>query len=155
MTNIVWKRPDGGVSVTHLTPASLAEGNTPEQEALRLKERGDIPREYELAAVHAQIPQDRSFRDAWHYDGENVGIDMGQARDIHKNRLREKRKGLFAALDAEYMKADEMGDTAKKQAVAAKKQALRDITQHPEIEAAATPAALKTAAISAFGANGA
>jgi hypothetical protein len=176
MTNIVWQHPDGGILITHMTPEASAHldnakaadapeaykqwvknniGETLEEHAAILKARGDIHPEYTLAAVSAQIPQDRSFRDAWHHDGEGVAVHMGQARDIHKNRLREKRKAVFAILDAEYMKADETGDAAKKQAVAVKKQALRDITQHPEITAAATPEALKTAALSAFGTDGA
>ena len=49
----------------------------------------------------------------------------------------------LAALDVEYQHADERGDVAEKARIAAKKQALRDVTADPAIEAAQTPEALK------------
>lgn len=84
------------------------------------------------------IPADRTFRNAWQ-DNNGVRVNMARAREIHKDRLREWRKPLLAALDVRYMCADEIGDAAKKAEIAAKKQALRDVTADPAIEAAATP----------------
>jgi hypothetical protein len=51
------------------------------------------------------------------------------------------------ALDAEYMKANEKGDKKKVDDVVRRKQELRDITQHPDIEKANIPEELKTAAL--------
>jgi len=53
-------------------------------------------------------------------------IDIAKAKDITKDRLREKRKPLLEAQDLLFMKAQETGtDTT---AIVAEKQRLRDIT---------------------------
>lgn len=90
----------------------------------------------------ADVPQDRTFRKAWRDTGA-IGVDMVKAREIHRDLLRAVRKPLFEPLDAAYLKADEAGDTAEKQRIAAKKQALRDVTKHPGIEAAKSTDELK------------
>jgi hypothetical protein len=89
----------------------------------------------------AHVPQDRTFRNAWH-DPDGAGpikVHMGRAREIHRGRLRERRAPLLAKLDTEYMRADEAGDAPAKKAIAARKQALRDVTADPRIDAAKTP----------------
>ena len=87
------------------------------------------------------VPTDRTFRGAWQFNGSAVDIDMAAARDIHRDNLRAERKPLLDALDVDYMKALEQGgDTA---AIAAQKQVLRDVTDDPRIDAAATPDELK------------
>ena len=66
---------------------------------------------------------------------------MTAARGIHRDNLRAERAPKLAALDVAYMKAlEQSGDTA---AIAAQKQALRDVTGDALIEAAATADALK------------
>lgn len=92
---------------------------------------------------HSLAPSDRTFRNAWKLDGGAIGVDMVKARELHRNKLRELRKPKLEALDVEYQRADEKGDTAEKKRVADKKQALRDVTADPAIEAAQTPEALK------------
>ena len=87
------------------------------------------------------VPADRTFRGAWQFNGAAVEIDMAAARDIHRDKLRADRAPQLAALDVAYMKALEQGgDTA---AIAAQKQALRDVTADARIDAAATPDELK------------
>lgn len=90
------------------------------------------------------LPEDRSFRDAWTLNaaGDCV-VDMAAAREIHKDTLRALRAPKLEALDVEFMRALESGDTARCSAIAAEKQALRDATHDPAIAAAATPEALK------------
>ncbi len=91
---------------------------------------------------HGDLPPDREFRDAWKHTGSRVEVDMPAAREIHKNRLREMRQPLLAALDIAYQRADEIGDTIAKSAVALRKQKLRDVTADPAIATAKTPEAL-------------
>ncbi len=91
------------------------------------------------------LPKDRTFRDAWRDSGKAVDIDMPKARDIHRNTLRALREPKLKELDIEYQKADETGDGAKKKEIAARKQALRDVTASPAIEKAATPEELMAA----------
>lgn len=86
----------------------------------------------------AELPQDRSYRAAWRDDGATVGHDMQHAREIHRQRMREVRAPLLADLDIEYQRADEANDRKGKTAVVARKKALREVTDHPAIEAART-----------------
>lgn len=88
-------------------------------------------------------PDDRTFRDAWVKAANKIEIDMPKARNIHRDRLRALRAPKLAALDADYLKADETGDATAKTRIAAEKQALRDVTADPGIEAAKTPQELK------------
>jgi len=72
-----------------------------------------------------------------------INVNMDKAREIKKDMLREERKPLLAALDVEFMLAIEAGDTDAQDAISAKKQALRDITDSPEIANATTPDELR------------
>jgi hypothetical protein len=65
-----------------------------------------------------------------------ITIDMTKARDIWRDRMRAARAPQLAALDIVFQRALEQGADTK--AVVAQKQALRDVTRHPDIEAAAT-----------------
>ena len=146
MRKIVFTRPDGGMSV--VTPAlntfGEAEGFT---EASAEKRAWDkLPKDAinPRWADASEVPTDRSFRNAWGDSGKVV-VNMPKAREIHKEHLRQKRAPLLAALDIEYQRADERGDAALKAQIAAKKQALRDVTKHLAITAAKTPDELKAA----------
>ena len=87
------------------------------------------------------VPSDRTFRDAWKFNGNAVEIDMAAARVIHKDNLRAERAPRLEALDVDYMKALEAGSGAE--AIAAKKKALRDVTADSKIADAADADALK------------
>jgi hypothetical protein len=70
-----------------------------------------------------------------------ITINMDKARDIHRAKMRDARKPLFAALDVAYQRATETGaDTSD---IVAKKQALRDVTVDPALEAAINTDELK------------
>lgn len=92
-------------------------------------------------AASLNVPQDRSFRAAWQFNGDAVEVDMVTAKAIHKDKLRAERKPLLDALDVEFMRTLEQGQATT--AITAKKQALRDITDDIRIDAAATPEDLK------------
>lgn len=62
-----------------------------------------------------------------------IVINLEKAKELKKQMVRRERKPLLEALDAEMMKALESGDAEKQAEVAAKKQALRDATQHESI----------------------
>jgi hypothetical protein len=62
-----------------------------------------------------------------------ITININKSKEIKKDHLREERKPLLEALDIEYMKALEQNDTQKMQDIVAQKQALRDVTQHPDL----------------------
>lgn len=72
-----------------------------------------------------------------------ITIDMTRARNIKRDQIRAARAPMLAALDVEWMRASERGDTAAMTDIAARKQVLRDATADPRIEAAQTPDELK------------
>lgn len=97
-------------------------------------------------AADYQIPAERTFRNAWDNPPEGsdvIGVDMGKARDIWRDKIRAARVPEFEALDAAFMKSLETGDNVKKAEVTSKKQKLRDATADPAIDAATTPEELK------------
>jgi len=69
-------------------------------------------------------------------------VNPDKAKAIWKDKWREARKPLLASLDIDFMKAVETGDSERQAEIAAKKQALRDVTQ-TEI-AGSTPEEIKS-----------
>jgi len=90
-----------------------------------------------------EIPVDRTFRAAWRDNGKSVGIDLDQAKEITRERLRKERKPLLEELDIQSFKAIESEDKIKLAEISTEKQRLRDITISSEIDAATTPEELK------------
>jgi len=72
-----------------------------------------------------------------------IKVNMDKAREIKKDMIRADRKEKLEALDVEFMRAVERGDTESQANIAAKKQVLRDATDDPAITAATTPEELK------------
>ena len=101
-------------------------------------------------AASLTVPQDRTFRGAWQFDGDVVEVDMATARDIHRENLRAERAPRFENLDADWFRAAETNDTDAQAAIAAQKQALRDVTSDARIDAAATPDELKALTLDAL-----
>lgn len=100
-----------------------------EDEILTWIANKDVPQGITYRIIDKTIlPNDRTFRNAWIDNGTTITHDLVKAKNIKRDFFRVIRKPLLAALDAQYLKADEAGDTALKQAIAAKKQELRDVT---------------------------
>ena len=73
---------------------------------------------------------DDDFFDAYEFD-EEVGakINISKAKEIWLEHYRRARTPLLAALDVSFIRAVESGDTDLQKEIAAKKQALRDVTK--------------------------
>lgn len=95
----------------------------------------------ERDAASLTVPTDRTFREAWQFNGDAIEVDMDAARGIQKDKLRAERKPRLDALDVDFMQALEAGTSTTQ--IVADKQALRDITDDARIAAASTPDALK------------
>ena len=89
----------------------------------------------------SKCPTDRSFRDAWTYDGTNFGVDLTKAKEIHKTKIRDARTSKLAELDVEFQRALE--SSADTTAILAKKNALRDAPADSAIDAATDETGLK------------
>lgn len=70
-------------------------------------------------------------------------VNIDKAKDIKRNMLRKQREPLLAALDVQFMRAVENGDTELQRSIAQKKQLLRDAPSSVEIEEAQTVDDLK------------
>lgn len=150
-------RADGGLSIMQfVTKGLLNESVVFEREA----SDENIADEIAKAQIDAvewrrigpdEVPADRTFRNAWKDDGKALGVDLPKARDIHRERLRTLRAPLLTALDAEFQRSYK--DPAAMDAIEAKKQALRDVTADPAIEAAKTPEDLKAVLPAALSRN--
>ena len=131
MSNIVWRRPDGGISVT-----LCAEGIDIEMHAGQLMDGPECPGE--LIGIGVALPDYDEFRDAWRLRAGKVIVDMDAARELRRKQLRRERAPRLAALDIEAMIADETDDAEEKADIVRVKRLLRDITKSPAIEAAQT-----------------
>ena len=89
----------------------------------------------------SDCPTDRSFRDAWSYDGSNFGINITKAKEIHKQNIRLAREKKLAELDVEFQRALETSSDTT--AIVAKKQVLRDYPAQAGISTAVTDTDLK------------
>ena len=89
----------------------------------------------------SDCPSDRSFRDAWTFDGTNFSVDITKAKEIHKDKIRLAREKKFEELDVEFQRALET--SADTSAIVAKKQALRDAPAAAGITTAVTETDLK------------
>jgi hypothetical protein len=93
-------------------------------------------------AADYTLPAERTFRGAWEANADTgvISVDISEARDIWRDKIREARIEPLAALDTAFMKALETGaDTTQ---ITADKQTLRDAPALASIDAAATPAEL-------------
>ena len=88
------------------------------------------------------VPLDRSFRNAWTFDGTNFGIDMTKAKEIHREKIRLARIPKLKELDIEFQKAQEI--SADTSSIVAKKKALRDAPADSTIASASTESDLKS-----------
>lgn len=145
-----YTRPDGGLSIVNAAPKeSLERVLGPLTDAAyraHVLERS-IPANatnvQELSEDWSPPDIDRTFRDAWRQGQDKVHVDMPLARDVWREHLRRLRAPRLRALDVEYQRADENNDAQHKRDIALQKQALRDVTADPAVEAAQTPEELR------------
>jgi hypothetical protein len=118
---VIFDNGEGGVSI--LVPSPNCE--------LSLEQiiDKDIPVDRSKDTLEASdLPTDRTYRNAWTKGDRQVGINVEKAKALHKDKIRAVRDPLLEAEDVNYMRADEAGNNSEKQAVRARKQALRDVT---------------------------
>jgi hypothetical protein len=137
MMRIAIARVDGGVSIM-----DMDDGGDPVVEILKWEALGLKAASWRIIGA-VDIPTDRTFRVALMDNGAQLTYDMLKARDVWRNKMRAARAPLLADLDVQFMRAQERGEPT--QAIVDRKQALRDVTADPAIEAAQTPDELRKA----------
>jgi hypothetical protein len=98
-----------------------------------------------IAVDDATVPSDRHFRDAWSLSGSTITEDVTASKVLFKDKIREVRTPLLEALDVDYMKALEAGDSSAQTTAKNKKQALRDAPVANDITNASNITELKAA----------
>lgn len=119
MKTLAYKNNIGGVAI-----AIIAEGVSIEDYC---KTHLDVDIEY-LEITEDVILPDSMFSDAWIIKNDTIAIDIIKAKEVWLEKFRKARTPLLAALDVEFMRAIESGNTALQSEIAGKKQALRDVT---------------------------
>lgn len=165
-TIVALRRADGTVSL--MAFLTVARGNVlprgaswlDERQGVWLRPASAVNIEAEIAAVVAaegigvlswriivkpelEVPQDRTFRDAWADDGKAITHDMAKAREIKRKHIRAARVMALRDLDGQWMRAAGQGKKAEQDAVEAERQKWRDAPADPRIDAAQTVEALK------------
>lgn len=71
--NIIWQKPDGGIAVT-----SILNGDDPSIHALALKQQGDIPVDWTVAATNysGRFPAEK--QEAWIWSGAEIISDLSR-----------------------------------------------------------------------------
>lgn len=90
---IVYTRPDGGVSVVNpgYNDRARPEGDTDEKLLERCMARLPANAVNPHIVERDTLPTDRTFRDAWTFDGKDFGVDVEKARDIQAIRLKAEQ----------------------------------------------------------------
>jgi hypothetical protein len=131
-SRIIFQSESGGVAV--IVPTGSVE--------LALK---DVPEgvPYEIVDA-ADIPSDRTFRNAWVANGAAVAVDLDKAKDIGHNKRRAARAEEFAPFDEIIAKQIPGADAAEAEAA---RQEIRDKYADVQvaIDAAADPDEIKAA----------
>jgi hypothetical protein len=137
---ILYTQPDDLIVILDPKSHTTDRRETPDETLARIIHTVVPKHAVKVLVVDSRnLPTDYTFHGAWKLDGAHITTDMPKARDIHRRRLRAARGPMLAMLDVEYQRADEGEDMGKKREIAARKQKLRDVTSHPDIEAAQTP----------------
>ena len=133
------KHKDGTVGIMTTT----SEDINPENEFAKWTQENRDKIESHRPIDASEIVQDRYFRNALIHRNDKIEFDIDKCKDIHKNVLRRIRAPLLVSLDVEFTKANEVQDSIKMKEVIEKKNALRDVTIHPELLNATTPEQIK------------
>ena len=132
MTRIIFQNSEGGVSVIIPTESvELALKDVPEGVAYEIVEEADIP-------------SDRTFRNAWVANGAAVEVDLDKARDIGHDIRRTQRAEEFKPFDDIIAKQIPGADASEAEA---SRQAIRDKYAQVQaaINAASDPEEIKAA----------
>lgn len=81
---------------------------------------------------------DWDYRVSWKDTGSKIECDLPKAREVHRNRVRERRAKLFEQLDNDRKDAEDNDDKPALRQLALKRKRLKDATVDPRIEAATT-----------------
>lgn len=98
--------------------------------------KASLPSRYKVVEEIGEYPEYFGARDYDWRSNSNTDytIDMSIAREIYRDKLRERRFDRLNQLDIEFMKAFGSGDQDKAKEIEQEKTILRNITNHEDID---------------------
>jgi len=137
---IVYTRADGVVVICVPALEDRREGETEEQHYERCAKKSVPEGSKDIRVIsREELPQSRSWRNAWVNDGKVISVDMPRAREVLRDKMRKERAKMLRRLDQEQLMGIVQGRDADVKQMETVKQVLRDVTEDPSIEAAQTP----------------
>ena len=125
-------------------PITLDDVTLTEADIMASLAEKDVPAGVPFEIVdEADIPTDRTFRNAWKQTGKKISEDMAKCPDVWRDHIRQERAQRFPDLDVALTIADETGNSVERDRLLVEKQKMRDAPADPRIDAAKTPAELK------------
>lgn len=119
---IFWEKPIIGVAIT-----TVLDDVDLNSYAVTLKENGSVPADWVHIEGEYPIPENWPYIDDMRFlPGGSLGVDFDAAKARTKDRLRQERAPLLAALDVQYMQALEQKKSTT--AIVTEKNRLRQIT---------------------------
>lgn len=88
---------------------------------------------------------DSNYRDAWELSGSTITVDMTNAKEIHRDKLRSERETCFEICDKLFLEAFSQGKDLT--TIKARQQYLRDLPSDPAIDAATTTTELSAVTV--------
>jgi hypothetical protein len=119
MSFIIYPQADNKLAVLIPAPCNL----TIEEIAAK-----GVPKGVTYSIVEDLSHLDDDYFDGYIYQDGKAVEDMERCKEIHLEKFREARKPLLEKLDVDYLRAQESGTKAQKDAIIARKKALRDVT---------------------------
>lgn len=123
---IVFQRPDGGITLRcPCDPQRESESETDWLDRIAAKRpRGERLFNVDLADLP---PTGRRFRDCWRLILGEIRVDRALAVQQVLTEVRQERNTRLLATDAERARLEDVGTAEQRAALAAKRQALRDL----------------------------
>lgn len=117
---IIWDTGNG------IAVSSIADGDL---ETVISEMQAEHPNWVVLSTADLELPEDAiSFDEvSFNQDAQILEMDIAKVRETTKRRLRRERKPFLDALDVQFMRALEQGQSTTE--IVAEKQRLRDITE--------------------------
>lgn len=96
MSNILWIQPNQVLAITTLAIDSV----TPEEHAIELQERGDVPSDWIIAGYDVTWPDDNYPHESYRWDGKKIYVDLKIAEEIAAKNAEPTKEELLAQLQA-------------------------------------------------------
>jgi hypothetical protein len=135
---------DGSLAIMHFILEQKPYGDDPgwtreatDEAILDEIAKGGLPVKNWRRVNLEDIPNDRTYRNAWLDTGSEIVHDLEKVKALHLDMLRRDRVPLLEQLDREWTRATGQGKSDEAKSIESKRQALRDLP-HEALKSAAS-----------------